>query len=67
MRPIKKLETAGIAGAFGVVVVYLAKLAEIELPPEVAAALVSVVTWLAAYLQRDPLVDAGKAARQNEP
>jgi putative flippase GtrA len=60
MKPIKKFQTAGIAGTLGVIVLYLANQAGIEMTPEVAAALAVVATWLAGYLQRDPTVVAGK-------
>jgi hypothetical protein len=66
MKPIKKLQTAGLGGALGVIVLYLVGQAGVELPAEVAAAVAAIVTWGAGYFQRDPLVDAGRK-EQGDP
>jgi hypothetical protein len=68
MKPIKKFQTAAGGGTVAIIIAYLVGLAGIEMSLEVAAAFGAVIgaglTWLTGYLQRDPVVDAGKKAQQ---
>ena len=64
MKPIVKLQAVGAGGVGAGVVVYLAGLFGLELPPEVAAAIVLLAGWGAGYLKRDPLIETTKQKQQ---
>lgn len=56
-----KLAAGGITGAAALVIVYVASLFGIDVPTEVAIALVTVATFVAGYFTPDPLrQDAGE-------
>ena len=50
--PVPKVAAAGSAGALGTVLIYVAGLLGVELPPEVAAAVVALVMFAAGYLKK---------------
>ncbi len=64
MTPIVKLQAVGYAGGGAGVVVYFAGLFGLELPPEVAAAIVLLVGWGVGYWKRDPVVEAGRKEQE---
>lgn len=53
LTPTPKVAAGTVAGALGVALVYVAGLFDLELPEEVAGALVLLMTAAAAYLTRD--------------
>jgi hypothetical protein len=57
-----KVTTATAAGALVSILVWLVGYFNIEVPPEVSAALVVLIMAIAAWAQRDGLRDAGQAA-----
>ncbi len=48
--PTRKVATGGIAGALGIIGVWVAGLFGLEVPPEVAAAAVTVLAFAASYI-----------------
>lgn len=50
MKPTRKVTSAGVGGAAGIVVVWAAGLAGLEVPPEVAAAIVTLLSFGLGYL-----------------
>ena len=52
-KPTRKVQAAGISGALVTVLVYGLSLAGIELPPEIAAAAVTLVAAGTAYLRTE--------------
>lgn len=50
MKPTRKVTSAGTGGAVGVIIVWGAGLAGVDVPPEVAAALVTVLAFAAGYI-----------------
>lgn len=49
-NPVKsKVEAAGLAGAFTVLLVLVLSQAGVELPPEAASAITTIVAFAAAY------------------
>jgi hypothetical protein len=53
MKPTSKVGTAGIAGAATTVLVFLSAALGSPVPPEVAASLVTLIMFGAAYLTTD--------------
>lgn len=51
MKPRPKVAAAGIAGACTVILVWLAGLAGVEVPSEVASALTALLAFAAGYLK----------------
>lgn len=51
--PTEKVAAAGIAGSLTVLLVWLAGQAGIEVPPEVASAVTTLVAFVAGYLKRN--------------
>jgi hypothetical protein len=54
MKPVRKVGAAGLAGAVSVILVWVATLAGVEMPAEVAAAITAVLAFGAGYLVPDP-------------
>jgi hypothetical protein len=52
MLPDRKVAVGAGAGSIGTVVIWLAGLAGVDVPPEVAAALVTVITFVVSYFVR---------------
>lgn len=54
-NPIKsKVKAAGLSGAIVAIVIFAAeRLTEVSLPPDVAAAVVTIVAFVAAYVRRE--------------
>ena len=50
LAPIAKIQNVGISGASATVLIYLAGLAGVHIPADVAAAIVTVVGFAAGYL-----------------
>ena len=51
--PTPKMAAAGITGAVAIVLVWLAGLFGLEVPPEVAAAVAAILAFGAGYFKRD--------------
>lgn len=51
--PYPKVQAAGAAGAVTVLVVWVAGLLGLDVPPEVASAFTTLVAFGAAYLKRE--------------
>lgn len=51
LKPEPKVAAGGAAGAVTIVLVYLASLAGLDVPPEVASAFTVLVSFGAAYLK----------------
>ena len=51
-KPVPKVAASGQAGAAALVLVYVANLLGLEVPAEVAAALVGLLMFAAGYLKR---------------
>ncbi len=51
--PTNKMQAVGISGAVTIVLMYLAGLASIEVPPEVAAAVTTIIAFVSGYLTRE--------------
>jgi hypothetical protein len=54
MKPQRKVGAAGLAGAVGVILVWVLSLFGVEVPPGVAAAITAVLAFGAGYLVPDP-------------
>lgn len=54
LRPVAKVVASSVAAAATVVLVWILGLFNIEVPPEVAAALTAILGAAAGYLRRDP-------------
>lgn len=52
-RPTDKITAAGAAGALTTIVVWVAGLAGLDVPPEIAAALTTVLVFFAGYLRSE--------------
>lgn len=52
LTPVPKVAAAGAAGALGTMLIYVAGVLGIDLPAEVAAAIVVLVMFGAGYLKR---------------
>ncbi len=50
--PTNKMQAVGISGAVTIVLVYLAGLANITVPPEVAAAVTTIIVFISGYLNK---------------
>lgn len=50
-RPVPKVAAAGIGGAIAAVLVWIAHVSGLDMPPEVAAAFATIVSFGAGYLQ----------------
>lgn len=51
LTPTAKAGSAGIAGALSVIVIWvLSSICKIEIPPEIASAITTVVAFAAAYI-----------------
>jgi hypothetical protein len=48
--PVPKVVAAGVTGALTVLLVWLAGLADIEVPPEVASAVTTILSFIAGYM-----------------
>jgi hypothetical protein len=55
LRPVAKVVAATVAGAVTVLLVWIAGLFRLDVPPEVAAAVTVVLSSAAGYLRPDPL------------
>lgn len=53
MKPTPKMQAVGVAGAAAVVLVWVAGLLGIDMPPEVAAALAVLLNFAAGYFKTD--------------
>lgn len=51
--PVPKVAAAGGAGIAGTLLVFIAQRAGVDLPPEVAAAIITVVAFVAGYITKD--------------
>lgn len=60
-----KVTSATLSGALAVVLVWAAGMADVTVPPEVAAAVTVILSAGAAYFKRDPL-RAGYVAEHGE-
>jgi hypothetical protein len=60
MKPVVKMQAVGAGGAGALVVLWLAGLAGIDMPPEIAAAIALLAGWGAGYLKRDPVIEDGR-------
>jgi hypothetical protein len=54
--PTNKVAAAGIGGSVSVVLVWLAGMFGIEVPPEVAAAATTIISFFSGYLVREKRV-----------
>lgn len=52
--PTPKVVGAGAGGAIATILVWVLGLAGVEVPPEVAAALATVVAFIGGYIRREP-------------
>ncbi len=52
VKPTPKVTAAGAGGSAGVLLVAVANALGLDLPPEVAAAIVAVVSFVAGYVKR---------------
>lgn len=52
-RPVAKVAAAGTGGAAATVLIAIASQLGLDLPPEVAAAITTVLAFAAGYLKRD--------------
>lgn len=59
-----KVVAGGAAGAAALVLVWIAGVLGLEIPPEVAIAFTVLLSSGASWLKRDPLRDKGQAASQ---
>lgn len=53
LTPTPKVAVGGITGALVVILVWVASLFGLDVPTEIAAALVVVLSFIASYLTRD--------------
>lgn len=53
LKPVPKVAAAGTAGVFASLLVIIANGLGLDLPPEVAAGIVTVVTFASGYLMPD--------------
>lgn len=51
--PTPKMAAAGVSGALALVIVWVAGMFGVEVPPEVAAAATVIISFAAGYLKRD--------------
>ena len=58
LKPAPKVAAAGAGGVFASLLVIIANSIGLDLPPEVAAGVVTVVSFAAGYLKRDKKVPA---------
>jgi hypothetical protein len=49
--PTPKVAAAGVAGSFTIVLVYVAGLIGLDIPPEVASAVTAIVAFGAGYIK----------------
>jgi putative flippase GtrA len=63
MKPIKKFQTAGIAGAVATIAIAVARQYGIEMTQEVASAIGVLVAIATGYMWRDSLVEDGRLWR----
>lgn len=54
--PTAKIAASGIGGSVSIVLVWLAGLTGLEVPPEVAAAVTTIISFLSGYLVREKRV-----------
>lgn len=52
-QPTPKVVATGVTGAAAIILVAVANKLGLDLPPEVAAAIVAVAAFVAGYLKRD--------------
>jgi hypothetical protein len=53
LQPTNKVTAAGIGGSVSVVLIYVAGLLGLEIPPEVASAVTAIVAFVAGYWVRE--------------
>lgn len=53
LKPVPKVAAAGAGGVFASLLIIIANGLGLDLPPEVAAGIVTVVTFAAGYLMPD--------------
>lgn len=53
LRPTKKVQAGGVAGAIGLVVLFIAKQFSLDMDAETAYAIAFLITLGAAYAQKD--------------
>jgi hypothetical protein len=53
LKPTPKIQAVGIGGAAGVVLVFVAGLVNVDVPPEVAAAAVLLLTAVPGFVKKD--------------
>lgn len=51
MKPTSKVAAGGVAGALTIILVYVLAEVGVDLPPEVASAVTTVISTAAAYLR----------------
>lgn len=54
--PTAKIAASGIGGSVSVVLIWLAGMAGIEVPPEVAGAVATIISFFSGYLVREKRV-----------
>jgi putative flippase GtrA len=54
--PTNKVAAAGIGGALAIVLIWIAGLFNVEVPPEVAASIAAIVSFATGYLVREKRV-----------
>ncbi len=59
MNLTPKAASAGVAGAFTIILVWIIGLFHVTVPPEIASAITTIISFLAAYLapRSDPTPD----------
>lgn len=58
MSPNRKVVAGALAGALATIIVWAASLGGVEVPPEVGAALATILGFVAAYIVPERVVDA---------
>lgn len=53
--PTNKVTAAGIGGALTIIIVYVANLAGLTIPPEVASAFTTIVAFISGYLIKEDI------------
>lgn len=62
LKPVPKVAAAGTAGVAATVIIIVAQMAKVDIPPEVAAGVVAIVTFAIGWWKKDHTKPAAPAA-----